>query len=640
MATGVKNGQIQELDDNEIDYEIPSFARLVGSHPNLVPYMSNTQAPRTFYGSRFLNQSLPVDNPEAPLIQVQNPETLNSFESEYGERMGARYWRSDKEGTVKEITPDFITITDSDGVDHNIDTYNNFEFNRKTQITNRPVVKKGDKIKPNQILAASNYTDDNGTLSMGKNARVALVPFKGYSMDDAVVISESFAKRMTSQHSYEHSIQRDSDTKFDKKHFTSVFPTKFTTKQLDALDANGIVKPGTVLHKGDPIILATRPKQINSNAQHLGKLGKLFKTLRSDASEVWDHDYPGYVTGVADGKKNAKAFITASVPTQVGDKLILSRPGQKGIVSKIIPDEQMLRSLDGTPFEVLLNPLGLPSRVNTATLHELAMSKIAKKNGKPIVVPSFTEPGKSRLTETLDALKEAGISPVEEVFDPMTGRKLQSPVSTGYSYTYKLHHVVASKKSSRGQGAYSQDEQPLKGGSDQAQSKRLGGLEVTAIMAKGGYNNLREASTLRGQKNDDYWRVLRQGYKPAEPGTPFIFGKYLAMLNGAGLHAKDLGKGTLRLKPFTDKDLMDKNPRQIKNGKMIKTDTLEGIADGLFDEHLVANNGWGYIKLDEPTVNPAAESQVMQLLGIKQKDLRSVLAGHMTLKEAQELSRK
>lgn len=201
------------------------------------------------------------------------------------------------------------------------------------------MVKVGDRIEPNQVLAASNYTDNAGTLSMGKNARVAVVPYKGYSMDDAVVVSESFAKRMTSQHSYESSIQKDVDTKFGKNHYVSLFPKNFTAKQLENIGDDGIVKPGTVLHKGDPILLATRPKPINSNAEHLGKLGKIFRSIRNDAAEVWEHDYPGYVTDSIDGRKNAKAFITAEVPLTVGDKLITSRPGQKSIVSKILPDE-------------------------------------------------------------------------------------------------------------------------------------------------------------------------------------------------------------------------------------------------------------------------------------------------------------
>lgn len=635
MAAVIKNNQIQDVDDREVDVEIPTFTRLVSAHANAIPLSSNAQSPRIFYGTRFLNQAMPLIDPEEPLVQTMDPEDGLSFEEKFGEKMGARYWRSDIGGTVKKITPDNITIQDDKGNKHDVGIYNNFQFNRKTYITNTPQVQVGQRVEPNQILASSNYTDSKGVMSMGKNARVAMVPYKGFSMDDAIVVSESFAKRMSSQHNYEHDIKKDQETKFGKKHFYSVFPTKFTKQQLDTLDENGVVIPGTILQKGDPILLATRPKSISSNSEHLGKLGKIFKTVRQDASQVWDHDYPGIVTDSVNGKKTVKAFITADVPLQKGDKIIGQRVGQKDIVSKILPDEQMLRSLDGKPFDVLLNPLALPSRVNTSALFELALGKLALKQGAPIKISSYTDKGSSRLNEVLKELEKNGISPTEEVFDPVSGRKLDKPVTTGMSYIYKLHHVVSSKKSARGQGSYDQNEQPIKGGGDNAQAKRLGGLEITDLMAKGGYETLREGSTLRGQENQNYWRTLRQGYKPANPGTPFVFDKFKALLNGAGLNAKDLGKGNLRLQPLTDKDILARNPLEIKNGKMVNTVTLDSIEDGLFDQRLVAGNRWGKVTLDKPMPNPAFEKQICQILGIKQQDMRKIIAGEMTIEEAQ-----
>lgn len=636
MAAVIKDNILQEVPDEEVDVEIPSYSRLVSTHANAVPLSSNAQSPRIFYSTRFLNQAMPLANPEEPLIQTQDPEGPDSFEKKFGERMGARYWRNSSPGQVSEVTPDYIAIKDDKGETHKVSLYNNFQFNRKTYIHNTPQVKVGDTIKPNQLLASSNYTDNKGVMSLGKNARVAMVPYKGFSMDDAIVVSESFAQRMASQHNYEHDVQKDSETKLGKTHYSSIFPQKFTKEQLSNIDDNGVVRVGTVLQKGDPIILATRPKTINSN-ESLGKLGKIFKTLRTDAAEIWDHDYPGLVVDAVDGKKNIKAFITANVPLQKGDKIIGQRVGQKDIVSKILPDDQMLRSLDGKPFDMLLNPLALPSRVNTSALFELALSKVAlKRGGEPIQVKSYVDKGSSRLKEVLDLLEAEGISPTEEVFDPVTGRKLDKPVTTGTSYVYKLHHVVSSKKSARSQGSYDQNDQPVKGGGDNAQAKRLGGLEITDLMAKGGYETLREGSTLRGQANQEYWKTIRQGYKPSNPGTPFVFDKFKALLNGAGLNAKDLGKGKLRLQPFTDKELEERNPIEVKNGKMVNTATLDSIEGGLFDAKMVANNKWGKVTLDTPLPNPAFEKQICQLLNIKLADMRKVLAGEMTLKEAQQ----
>lgn len=634
MPSVIRNSRIDTAPEKDVDVEIMSPTRFVGTHANIVPMFNNAQSPRLFYSARFVNQAMPIKNRETPLVQSLDPEDPDgkSFEDKFGERMGARYFKDD-EGEVTKVTPEEIEIKLPNGEKKYVDLYNNFQFNRKTQLSNKPVVKVGDKVKKNQLLASSNFTDDNGTVSMGINARVALVPYKGYSMDDAIVVSESFAKRLTSEHNYAHELSKEGDLKFGKTHYTALFPRQFTKEQLENLDDDGVVKPGTVLKKGDPIILATKPKTISSNS-HLGKLGKTFRQMRTDATEIWDHDYPGVVTDSFYGKKNARVFVNADVPLKVGDKQIM-RNGQKDIVSLILPDEQMPRSLDGTPFEVLLNPLALPSRVNTATPYELLLGKLASLDGKPVKVPAFNKAGTSRLEEVKKELAKRGVSDTEEIFDPMTNRKLDKPVTTGIGYFYKLHHVVDSKISARGQGNYSIDAQPVKGGGEGAQAKRLGGLETTALMAHGAYSTLREGATLRGQKNDDYWRLVRQGYTPAEPGKPFVWDKFKALLNGAGYMARDLGKGTLRLSPFTDKDLDKLNPVELKNAKSVNIGTLEPEPGGLFDSSIVAGNKWGKITLPTVMPNPAFEKQIQQLLGITNADMRKVIAGEMTLKEAQ-----
>lgn len=634
MPSVIRNSKIDTADEKDVDVEIMSPTRFVGTHANIVPMFNNAQSPRLFYSARFVNQAMPIKYRETPWVQSLDPEDPDglSFEDKFGERMGAKYFR-DEEGEVVNIEPDNIAIKLPDGSVKNIGLYNNFQFNRKTQLSNKPQVKVGDKLKKGQLLASSNFTDDAGTVSMGINARVALVPYKGYSMDDAIVVSESFAKKLTSEHNYAHELAKDGDLKFGKLHYTSLFPRQFTKEQLANLDDDGMVKPGTVLHKGDPIILATKPKAISSNS-HLGKLGKTFRQMRTDAAEIWDHDYPGTVADSFNGKKNARVFVNADVPLKVGDKQIL-RNGQKDIVSKIIPDEQMLRSVDGTPFEVLLNPLALPSRVNTATPYELLLGKLAALQGKPIKVPAFNKAGTSRLDNVIKELEKFGVSDTEEVFDPMTNRKLEKPVTTGIGYFYKLHHVVDSKISARGQGSYDNNQQPVKGGGEGAQAKRLGGLETTALMAHGAYATLREGTTLRGQANDDYWRLVRQGYKPAEPGKPFVWDKFKALLNGAGYMARDLGKGVLRLSPFTDKDLDKLNPVELKNAKSVNIGTLEPEVGGLFDSSIVAGNRWGKITLPSTMPNPAFEKQIQHLLGITNADMRRVIAGEITLKEAQ-----
>lgn len=996
MASVIKENKIQDVDDNEVDYEMISPSRVVGANASLVPMSSNSQSTRLFYAAKFVEQAMPLATREAPLVQALDPESEDgkSFEQEFGRKMGARFFDNADEGTVTEVTPDSIKVKGSDGKDYETPIYNNFQFNRKTYLTNKPLVKVGDKVKRGQILAGSNFTDDEGTMAQGVNARIAMVPYKGFSMDDAIVVSESFANRLRSMHNYQHELAKDDQTKFGKTHYHSLFPTKFTKDQLANLDDNGMAKPGTVLKKGDPIMLATKPKPVYSNSEHLGRLGKVFRSVRADASEVWEHDYPGYVVDTVDGKKAHKVYVSAEVPAAIGDKLTI-RNGQKcyhpdtevlteagwkkigdittedkvaalfdrnegktkqefgvsrvdnipqdfyarfvhpidttthafdgelfcfensaaayavtgnhrvwsrvygstrfkavwaakihqtqrhfmdaavfdlsgrttpeyidleychsanrrpcdkssnhsryrtdlfvkflafylrsgsvnkalgygirvtppaafrkdfeetiiemglswrpyrgigyivgpdktlslylrqfgskadkfipewvftlpkehleafivrigkwsvvkgdgavfrftgkkliegiqrilimlgyrtrcsvkrravgdrraiytltrykgvkyiyaderrvphsyytmhyegpvhccqvpgcgviltrlhdkimwngnSIISKIIPDKDMLMDKDGKPFEVLLNPLALPSRVNTATLYEMMVGKVARKKGHPIAMAAYMKDGESRLEQVKKMLADEGLTDTEEVFDPVLNRKLENPISTGEAFIMKLHHVVESKKSARGNAGYDQNKQPLKGGSDAAQSKRLGGLETTALMAKGAYNVLRDASTIRGSENNDYWRAIRQGYKPAEPGAPFVWEKFRVLLNGAGFNTKDLGKGKLRLSPMTDKDLDEKDPIELKNGKMVKADTLEPEEGGLFDPRMVALNKWGKITLPHGLPNPAFENQIATLLGVKLTDLRRVLAGEVALEEVRK----
>lgn len=624
---------IQEVPSmDEVDIEFLSPERLLGTHANATPFNNTVASARTYYGSRFLNQAMPIFMGQAPLVRAIDSLSGLDFDNVYGERLGARYAK--EEGDVVDITPDEIVIKKPDGTTKSIDLYHNFQFNRKTQLDNRPIVKIGDKVKPGTLLAASNYTDDDGTLNMGLNARIAVVPYKGYSMDDAIVFSESFANKLKSEHSYAFDVPRDGGTKFGTNHFTSLFNEAFTKKQLENITEDGLVKPGTILKKGDPIILATRPKMLMANQSHLGKLSKMLTQIRTNSSQKWEHDYEGEVTDAVMTKEGPKIFVKALAPTTYGDKIAL-RNGQKGIVSKIVPDEQMLRSEDGEPYDVLLNPLGLPSRVNVATLFEIAAGKIAKKNRKPFRVTAFNDKKENVLARMERELKENDLTDTTTVFDPVLNKRLENPVSDGYGYILKLHHVVDSKISSRGNSSYDQDGQPLKGGSINAQAKRLGGLDNTALMANGAYAVMRDSSVTRGQQNDDYWRAVRQGYKPSEPGRAFVWDKFQALINGAGYHAKDIGSGKLRLGFLTNKEFDARSPIEVKSGKMVDPSSLANLKDGLFDDALVSTGRWGKITLPTKLPNPAAESQIQLLLGITNSQLRSIIAGEMTLEEAQ-----
>lgn len=629
-AFALRNNKIQEVDDNEVDVELLSPNNFFSTHINLIPMHSAVQGPRLFYGARFYNQALPLVKPDAPLVQNLDAQDKDgqSFDEKLGKIAGSVI--ADDDGEVVDLTPDFVKVKKADGSIKAFDLYNNFPFNRKTAITHKPLINKGDVVKKGQLLAKSNYTADNGALALGANARVGLVPFKGYSMDDAIVISNSFAKRLTSDHSYTMEQDYDNDVKGGLNHYVSLFPTQFNKDQLKRFDANGVVKPGTVLKQGDPVILATRPRVFSSTTAQLGKLSKAMRQSRHDSSQVWDSEFDGTVTDVAKTKTGYKVIVKSEAPAQMGDKIVF-RSGQKGVIANILSDDHMPRTKDGNPLEVLLNPLGIPSRVNNGIIYELLLGKAAAKMGQPVKVPSFNKPGEKWYDFVAKTLKDNDLAETEEVFDPMSNRLLENPITVGVGHILKLHHTSASKASARGQGGYDLDQQPLKGGSEAAQAKRLSGLEVHSLLSAGAYKTLREGATLRGQKNDEYWRALRQGYKPKPLGAPFAWEKFQTLLTGAGLQARKIDGGKLRLGPFTDDDLDKRGAVDINSGDLVDLNTMDPVPGGLFDQAVVGNNKWGKVSLPFKVPNPAFEPAVRHLLGLTEKELRGIMSGQMEL---------
>lgn len=626
----LQNGEITEVDPKDVEYEFYSFNNFHGLNANAIPMMTAVQAPRINYGQRFMTQAMPLADPEEPLVQAKLPDSNQSFDQSFGRSLGAVFNDSFDNAVVQSVTPDEIKLKGDNGEVKSISLYRNYPFNRKSMVTNTPLVQPGQTVKKGQLLAKSNFTNDKGNFALGKNLRVGIVPYRGYSMDDAIVLSQSAANKLTSVHTYTKELQEDGDNlRIDRDQFVSMFPTKFTKDQLDKLDEQGLPKVGTIIEKGDPLILATRPKTISSKSMDLSNLSRVNRVLRTDASEVWDHDDPAEVLDTVITKDGVrKVILSSKSPAQVGDKIAM-RSGQKDIISKIIPDDQMLRGEDGKPLEILLNPQSLPSRANTALVYEILGGKIAEKLGKKLIVPSVPPPGTKWFDVFGDLLHKNGLNDTETVYDPVRDRNLSNPITVGNAYVMKLHHVVSSKFSSRNQGGYDLNEQPTKGGKDG--SKRFSGLEVNAMLSSGAYANLREGATIRGQRNDEYWRAIREGRTPQEPGTPFVFRKFLAMLAGSGMFAKEVGDGKLRLGPMTDKLIEQHKPIEVQNSGMVDLGTLRPKKGSLFSDELTGTNAWGKITLREPLPNPAFEPQIMSLLGLKKNELRAILSGEMEL---------
>lgn len=632
----LQNGQFKEVPESEVDYEFDSPSTIYNNTINLVPFQNAVQAARTFYSDKFINQSVPLVNGEAPYVStLKDPSTNESFQHYLGLKTGVvSATDDDNDSTVTEITPNYIKLKSSKGKTYEKPLYNNQSFNRKTFVTNTPIVKVGDKVKSGQILAKTNYTDDNGDLAIGLNARVAVVPYKGWTYEDSLVVSQDFANRMASEQMYGFNQDKDSPDsglKTGKTHYTTLYPDKFNKDQLSNIDDNGVIKEGTIVHKGDPLILSTKARVISSNDAELGRLSKYLKNTRNDASIIWDHDADGEVTDVVKNKSGWVVNVKSKTPIVPGDK-ITTLNGNKSTISQVIPMNQMPRTLDGKPVDIIFNPLAWPSRVNAAAMYSLMLGKVAEKTGKRYVLPSYNKSNESWYDMVEKELKDNNLSDVEPLYDPLEDRVLDNPVVVGNDYFVKLHHLGESKLSARSTGIYSGDLQPLKGGDEGAKSKRYSGLENAAIISSGAYNIIKDAIHLRGQKNDDYWRAVRMGETPHLSKTsPFVWDKYLAIMQGAGLNALERGNGVMQMSPFTDKQFERMLPVELENAHIVDLKDLKPVKGGLFDPAMALTNKWGKITLTEPYPNPGFEDAIVSLLGIKKSDMYEIMKGEKSL---------
>ena len=281
-----------------------------------------------------------------------------------------------------------------------------------------------------------------------------------------------------------------------------------------------MVKEGTVLNKGDPIAVAVGPKLLTAEDANLGKLSKVLRSAFTDKAQVWDHDYPGTVVSSTIFRGRAKVNIKASPPMQLADKLS-PRFALKGVVGQIIPDDKMPRdAATNEPYDILMNPMGIPSRVAPGQLIETALGKLAKATGQQVRLPQDPPPeGWARWAS--DQLAAAGVSPTADVFDPETGRTLHG-IGDGYVYFHAMHHLADKKISAKGgSGGYTADLQPAKGGKTGA--KRISGLDTYALIAHGATEVMKDVQTVRGTKNEEYWKAVRSGGPLPAPQVPFVY---------------------------------------------------------------------------------------------------------------------
>jgi len=619
LVPAIYNNQHVLVPRKEVDYVVANPEHIFSPLANLIPLKNAAYGQRVSMGARMITQAVPLTEPEAPLVRSFSKEHGKSYDAVYGEQVGTR--RSPVAGTISRVTESAIFVKTPEGQVVKVPYYKDFPYNRKTFYTEHPVVKAGDTVKPGSVLARSNYVDENNTLALGKNLKTAYIPFEGYNFEDAAVISESAAKKLTSQHMYQKWLDLSDNMHVGKSKFMTLFPGKYTRDFYEKYTDEGVPRPGTTLQKGDPIVLAA--------AQTVYAPGKGATRAFKDASPVWDHEDPAEVVSAAIGPKHVNVVLRASHPMRVGDKLS-GRYGDKHIVSAILPDEQMPKDESGEPFELLMNPLGVQGRVNVSQLWEVLLSNVAKKTGKPIEVPEFT-PNLQEYVGNL--LREHGVPDKSKIRLDKYNTEVEAPA--GYRYVLKLHHLSESKLTGRGTGGYSSEETPTKGGFTGA--KRIGLLEMLGVLSHGAYNVARDARVVRGQKREDYWTRVKLGYDiPSLNDRPFVFDKFLSQLTAAGIYPKDTA-GSIGVFALTNKDIKDlTEDRAIKNPGVIEYQggNIRVVPGGMFEPKITGGlNGrfWSYIPLAEPMPNPMAEPVFRSLLGLTQREYQDVISGEREL---------
>lgn len=623
-VAAIVNGKMKYVPREEAQYMVPDMDSSLSALSNMVPMKAFMKGHRVIMGSRMFTQALPLVGAEAPLIQSAIAgDSSRSYEDDMGKHMGAAY--ADSHAQVVSVTPDEIVLRDKDGNKKTVDLYNDAPFNRKTFWTQKPTVQPGDVVKPGQLLATSNFTDKNGTAALGLNMRVGYLPFRGYVYDDSIVISESAAKRLTSEHMYQHEAEADENNHIDKRKFISLFPQEYDKKTLENFDNNGVIRKGAVVKFGDPLILVSKANETTYGQVYRGKSANF-----TNDSVTWNHHAPGIVTDVTKTKKGYSVVVKNQAPMEVGDKLT-GRFGDKGVVAAIIPDEQMPQDAQNRPLEVLVSPLGLASRINPAQLIEAALGKVAEKTGKPYKITDFDS--QQDMIEFAKAeLRKNGLNDLEHVTDPETGRKIKD-VLTGNRFFMKLHHTAEAKAQGRSTGGYTAEGAPAKGG--ETGSKRIGTLDLGALLSHGAGQVIRDAKMVRGQANPEYWSQFMAGYSAPLPKVPHVYTKFVEQLRGSGINTVREGTKT-HIMALTDKDIDQlAGDREIQNAETVDWKSgLRPKPGGLFDETLTGGhngNRWAKITLAEPMPNPVMEEPIRRVLGLTEKKFRAVLAGQEQL---------
>ena len=580
-----------------VDYIDVSPQQVVSVTTSCIPFLEHDDATRALMGANMQRQAMPLIKTEAPFVGT-GVEFIAAKDS--GVEVVAKH-----DGIVEYADAKKIVVNTKEGKE----TYelSNFELANSSICSHqRPIVHVGDKVTADKTILADGNSTDKGELALGKNMTIAFMTFNGYNYEDAVILNENLVKddKLTSLHLEDYEMQCR-ETKLGPEEITRDIPN-VSEEARKNLDANGIVAIGTEVKEGDILVGKVTPKgmaELSSEEKLLHAIfGEKTREVRDTSLRV-PHGGDGIVHDIkiysrkendelpAGVSKVIRVYIIQKRKIQVGDKMS-GRHGNKGVISLILPQEDMPYLPDGTPVDIMLNPQGVPSRMNFGQILELHMGMAAKKLGVHIATPVFDG---ASIQDIQDMMKEAGMDEDGKtvLYDGRTGEAFDHRISVGVMYMIKLHHMVDDKLHARATGPYSLVTQQPLGGKAQFGGQRFGEMEVWALYAYGAAHTLQEMMTV---KSDDVvgrvkvYESIIKGQEINEPGIPESFRVLMKEFQALGLDVSiinDDGK-TLELKDIEDsedKEDFNTNIDEVENSpaKEIK-DEPEDLDDEEYDE--------------------------------------------------------
>ena len=560
---------VMVVEREKVDYMDVSPKMVVSVATAMIPFLENDDANRALMGANMQRQAVPLLQTEAPIVGT-GMEYKSAVDS--GVVVCAK-----QSGVVHAISADEIVIRDEKGELH---PYRLIKFTRSNQgtcINQRPIVEKGEIISAGQVIADGPSTS-NGEISLGRNMLIGFMTWEGYNYEDAVLINEKLVKNdiYTSIHIEEYEMEAR-DTKLGPEEITRDIPN-VGDDALRELDERGIIRIGAEVRAGDILVGKVTPKgetELNAEERLLRAIfGEKAREVRDTSLRVPHGEYGIIVDVKVFTRENCdelspgvnmvvRCYVAQKRKISVGDKMA-GRHGNKGVVSRVLPQEDMPYLPDGRPLDIVLNPLGVPSRMNIGQVLEVHLGRAASELGWKVMTPVFDGANEEDIA---DCLEEAGLARDGKtvLYDGRTGEPFDNPVTVGYMYFLKLHHLVDDKIHARSTGPYSLVTQQPLGGKAQFGGQRFGEMEVWALEAYGAAYTLQEILTV---KSDDVvgrvktFEAIVKGKNVPKPGIPESFKVLIKELQSLGLDVRVLDKDNMEidLKQTFDDDNMGLTP--------------------------------------------------------------------------------